>query len=52
MTITSAKIALEYKAMADSVRNELVVMDGRTVKSDNTYYFKKPDLYIAHRKKA
>lgn len=52
MTITSAKIALEYKAMADSVRNEFVVMDDRTIKSDNTYYFKKPDLYIAHRKRA
>lgn len=51
-TITSAKIALDYKAQADTIRNEFVVMDGRTVKSDNTYYFKKPDLYIAHKKKS
>lgn len=50
-TITSAKIALEYKALADKIRKEFVVMDGRSIKSDNTYYFKKPELYIEHKKK-
>lgn len=49
-TITSAKIAINYKNMADKIRNEFVVMDGRSIKSDNTYYFKKPDLYIEHKK--
>ena len=51
-TMTSAKIAKDYIDFANSVRNEFVLeMDGKTVKEDNKNYFKKPDLYIKHKRR-
>lgn len=48
-TMTSAKIAKDNIDFADSVRKEFVIdMEGKTVKKDNKYYFKKPELYISH----
>lgn len=48
-TMTSGKIVNDYISFANSVRNEFVLeMDGKTVKEDNTYYFKKLELYIKH----
>ena len=48
-TMTSAKIAKDNIYFAESVRKEFVLeMDGKTVKVDNNYYFKKPELYISH----
>lgn len=49
-TITSGTIALAYKDLADAIRNEFVTMKGRVIASDNTRYFKRPDLYIHHTK--
>jgi 3-deoxy-D-arabino-heptulosonate 7-phosphate (DAHP) synthase class II len=50
-TITSSSIALEYKKLADKIRSHFVTMNGRVVSADNTVYFKRPDLYIEHKKK-
>ena len=48
-TMTSAKIAKDNIDFAESVRKEFVIeMNGKTVKEDNKYYFKKPELYISH----
>lgn len=48
-TMTSAKIAKDNIDFAESVRKEFVLdMEGKTVKKDNKYYFKKPELYIRH----
>lgn len=49
-TITSGTIALAYKDLADAIRKEFVTMKGRAIVSDNTRYFKRPDLYIHHTK--
>jgi hypothetical protein len=49
-TMTSAKISLGYCDLASKIRNEFVLKsDGKNVKADNKYYFKKPELYIEHR---
>lgn len=49
-TITSGKVALAYKGLADKVRNEFVTVIDRVITSDNTSYFKRADLYIRHTK--
>lgn len=52
-TMTSAAISRDYIELANKVRNEFVKkMEGEIVKEDNTYYFKRPDLYIDHRRKS
>lgn len=48
-TMTAANVVEDHMALANKIRSEFVKkMEGKTVKEDNTYYFKKPDLYIAH----
>lgn len=49
-TIKDALTGIEYKALADQVRNKFVTITNGVIK-DNTSYFKKPDLYISHPKK-
>ncbi len=52
-TMTAASVVQDYITLADKIRNEFVKkMEGKTVKVDNTYYFKRPDLYIDHRHKS
>ena len=50
-TMTSSKISLSYKELADNIRKEFVTMDGRIVKEDNKRYLKTPQSYIEHTKK-
>lgn len=48
-TMTAANVVEDHMALANKIRSEFVKkMEGKIVKEDNTYYFKKPDLYIAH----
>ncbi|MBR6894073.1 MAG: hypothetical protein IKN15_12730 [Bacteroidaceae bacterium] len=49
-TIKDALTGIEYKVLADQVRNKFVTITNGVIK-DNTYFFKKTDLYISHPKK-
>ena len=50
-TMTSASVMEDYIKLAKKIRDEFVKqMDGKTVKEDNKYYFKKDDLFINHKK--
>ena len=42
-TITSSAVALKYKGLADTIRNEFVTITDKRVVSDKRQYFKKED---------
>jgi len=46
-TVKDVQTGLSYRALADKVRSRFVSMNNGNI-IDNTYYFKRPDLYIHH----